>query len=319
MGAKVDSKTKSGTAAKKKGVAESENAVGGGTAVTAPTFENPLVPNAVLRQMYQKMVQARLLGELAMRLGRKAKAGFAVKPSDGQEACRVSVTLGLGSGDVVLDSQPGGLMAHLLGAELSEVWQGLRAETQSKGQKGSGATKSSSTGLLPFVEEAEERLFAGLGAALLLKKLKRADGVVIFVEHREATAGVWRRALKLAAKQDLPVIFVALPKTKDGKARGKTEVSGIAHRSGVPGISVDASDAVALYRVAQESLGRIRGGGGPALIEGVPFHVQGKAKADGADPVVQMKEYLGQRKIATDEWMAGIAKELRRQLVARAD
>jgi TPP-dependent pyruvate/acetoin dehydrogenase alpha subunit len=314
MGATVDSKSR--TRATKQKAAE--KAAGSGTLVTAPTFENPLVPNAVLRQMYQKMVETRLLAELAVRLGRKAKTGLSANSIQGQEACRVSVTQGLGAGDIVLDSQPGGPMAHLLGAELREVLQGFRAGAGgAKERKTSGSTQSSATGLLPFVKEAEERLFAGLGAALLLKQLKRTDGVVIYVEHREASDGVWRRALKLAAAQDLPVIFVVLPGTKkDGKTKAKAEVSGIAHRCGVPGIAVDASDVVALYRVAQESMGRLRGGGGPVVIEGIPFHVQGRPKSDGADPVAQMQGALLQRQVGTDAWMAGIGKEFRRRLAA---
>src|SRR6266446_2097908 len=87
MGATVDSKSR--TRATKQEVME--KAVGSGTVVAAPTFENPLVPNAVLRQMYQKMVETRLLGELAVRLGRKAKTGLSVHSIHGQEACRVSV------------------------------------------------------------------------------------------------------------------------------------------------------------------------------------------------------------------------------------
>ncbi len=315
MGTTGDSK--SGTKAKKRTVTENEKAVGSGTVVTAPTFENPLVPNAVLRQMYQKMVETRLLGELAVRLGRRAKTGLRVNSIHGQEACRVSVTQGLGAGDMVLDSQPGGPMAHLLGAKLEDVLQGFGAGAGgAKGSKTSGSTQPSATGLLPFVKEAEERLFAGLGAALLLKQLERTDGVVIYVEQREASDGVWRRALKLAAAQDLPVIFVVLPGTKDGKTKAKAEVSGIAHRCGVPGIAVDASDVVALYRVAQESMGRLRGGGGPVVIEGIAFHVQGRPKPDGADPVAQMRRSLLQRQVGTDAWMAGIGKEFRRRLAA---
>jgi TPP-dependent pyruvate/acetoin dehydrogenase alpha subunit len=320
MGATVDSK--SGTKAKKtkakrQKLTENGKAAGSGTVVTAPTFENPLVPNAVLRQMYQKMVETRLLGEFAVQRGRKAKRGLAVESIHGQEACRVSVAQGLGDGDMVLDSHPGGPMAHLLGAQLQEVLQGFGTGARgAKGRKTSASTQSSATGLLPFVEEAEERLFAGLGAALLLKRWKRTDGVVIYVEHREATDGVWRRALKLAAAQDLPVIFVVLPKTKDGKTKGGAEVSGIAQRCGVPGIAVDASDVVALYRVTQESMGRIRGGGGPVLIEGVPYRVQGRPKPAGADPVAQMRGSLLERQVATEGWMAGIGREFRSQLAA---
>ena len=99
---------------------------------------------------------------------------------------------------------------------------------------------------------------------------------MIFVKSREASNGVLRRAFTLAAERELPVIVVALPKVGDGE--GKSGVSKIAQRCGVPGIAVDGADAIALYRVAQESLERVRGGGGPVLIECVPFQVQGERR-----------------------------------------
>ena len=49
-------------------------------------------------------------------------------------------------------------------------------------------------------------------------------------------------------------------------------------------------------------IGRIRGGGGPVLIECVPFQVQGE-RARTADPVAQMNELsAAARKISTAAW-----------------
>ena len=87
-------------------------------------------------------------------------------------------------------------------------------------------------------------------------------------------------------------------------------------RWGVPGIPVDAGDAVALYRVAQESLGRTRGGDGPVLIECVA-HRTGGSGVDGAgDPLVQMKEFLLGRKVCTKAWLESAGARLRRRIAA---
>src|SRR5215467_2861351 len=111
-----------------------------GKARSKATAENLLVPNAVLREMYQKMVELRALEAHGAR-------GSKVRRAVGMEACRVSVAQGLGSDDAVLDSRPGALMDHLLGAKLKEVLKGNRSKR-----------------LLPYVGSAEERLLAGLGA-----------------------------------------------------------------------------------------------------------------------------------------------------------
>jgi TPP-dependent pyruvate/acetoin dehydrogenase alpha subunit len=252
--------------------------------------ENPLVPNAVLRQMYQKMVELRALEAHGAR-GSKARRAV------GLEACRASIAQGLGTDDAVMDSRPGALMDHLLGAKLKDVLKGKRSKR-----------------LLPYIASAEERLIAGLGAALLFKQRGLADGVVIFVEHKEASNAAWRKAFMLAATEDLPVIFVALPDRK-GKPSSALGVSGVAHGCGVPGIHVDASDVIALYRVVQESWLRIRGGGGAVLIEGVPFHLHSK-QTRVADPIEELGKYLVNRGVCTKSWLERTEASFQRRLTA---
>jgi TPP-dependent pyruvate/acetoin dehydrogenase alpha subunit len=280
--------------------------------------ENPLVPNAVLRQMYQKMVEMRLLEAQARRLGQRPKAGKRIRWTPGHEACRVSLAQGLSAGDVVMDSRPGGLMDHLLGGKLADVAGGIKAlGRRDKGSKVAGAVERGSKRLLPFIAPAEERLLAGLGAALLLRQIGRTDGVVMYAEHKEASNDSWRKAFTVAAAQELPVIFVVLPSPNPkSKDQGKAGVSGIAHRCGVPGIHVDAGDVIALYRVVQESWMKIRGGGGPVLIEGVPFHVQGEKRPAAADPIAQLGEYLLSRRVCTQAWLVAKEKTFRGRLAA---
>ena len=122
--------------------------------------------------------------------------------------------------------------------------------------------------------------------------------------------------LVMAAKLELPVIFVVLPavknKMRDGMATLSTRTSGW----GVPGIPVDAGDAVAMYRVAQESMGRTRGGDGPVLIECVEYRTAGKAGGAPVDPLVPMKKFLLERKVCTRVWLKGAGDGLRRRIAA---
>ena len=267
------------------------------TVEAAPAWENPLVPNALLREIYRKMVEVRLLSAFDPRSAGKPNRLPSVW---GQEACRVSVVQGLTADDLVMDSYPGGLMDHLLGAKLPAVVRafGIKARV-----KKTADAKRAAKQLAVYLEDAEERLFAGMGAALLLKRAGGGSVAVIFVKSQEASNGVLRRAFTLAAERELPVVVVAL--TKASESEGKSGVSKIAHRCGVPGIAVDGADAIALYRVARESLERVRGGGGPVLIECVPFHVQGERRVT-ADPVAQLHEYLLQRRVGTAAWMNGV-------------
>jgi TPP-dependent pyruvate/acetoin dehydrogenase alpha subunit len=178
-----------------------------------------------------------------------------------------------------------------------------------------------------------ERIWVALGAAAAVKAAgaqakveAKAAGttagespkdtrvVVVYVLAGEVSAAVWRKALTFAAKRELPVVFVVLP-ARGGKGRAGGVIA-LAQRCRVPGIPVDADDAVAIYRVAQESIGRARIGGGAALMECVPFVLEGVAGkgTTPSDGIAGLERYLLQRGVATRMWMEREAKGFAKQV-----
>jgi len=289
-------------------------------------YENPLVPNAKLRQMYVAMAEARVLDEHVAELQRRVKSVKGAKGRRrldsrldskldsirGQEACRVSTAIDLGPGDLVSDSQAGVVMDLLAGAKVSSL---LKRVAELHSGKKVRRTKTSER-LLPWIDDTGERLRMAMGAALAFKTLGRPNVVVAYVRHGDVGKGVWRKVLELAGKLELPVIFVVLPAMKGERRDGVTNLSAKTARWGVPGIPVDAGDAVALYRVAQESLGRTRGGDGPVLIECVAYSVEGLGGGAPGDPLVQMKEFLLGRRVCTKAWLERAGERLRRRIAA---
>ncbi len=175
----------------------------------------------------------------------------------------------------------------------------LRSGKKARGTRRGGVPAR----LLPWIDDADERLRLAMGAALSFKTLGQANVVVAYVRHGEVGKGVWRKMLGLAGALELPVIFVILPVVKGEKTDGTANLSARTAQWGVPGIPVDAGDAVALYRVAQESLGRTRGGDGPVLIECVAYGADGERGSAPVDPLVQMKQFLLGRKVCTEAWL----------------
>ncbi len=266
--------------------------------------ENPLVTNKKLRQMYLAMIEARILDGHIAKLKRKTKTR--INSTRGQEACRVSTAIELVAGDLVSDSQAGVVMDHILGAESSVVLKRL-SDLISREK----TVETAGTRQLPWIEDVEDRLRLALGAALAFKSHKQTNLVVAYVPRREASGGSWRKLLMLTAQLELPIILVVLPdETVSKKADPIGRISAKARSCGLPGIPVDASDAVALYRVAQESIGRIRSGGGSVVIECVSLPVQGKVP----DPVEQMKSFLLGKKACTSAWMAHAGDSFRERV-----
>jgi TPP-dependent pyruvate/acetoin dehydrogenase alpha subunit len=279
-------------------------------------YENPLVPNAKLRQMYMAMAEARVLDEHVAGLQKRIKGPKGRRRLDsvrGQEACRVSTAIDLVPGDLVSDSQVGVVMDLLTGTKVNSLLKRVAEVHSGKKIKGGNASER----LLPWIDDAGERLRMAMGAALSFKTLRRANVVVAYVRHGEVGKGVWRKVLELAARLELPVIFVVLPAAKGERRDGMASLGVTTARWGVPGIPVDAGDAVALYRVAQESLGRTRGGDGPVLIECVGYRAEGSGAAASGDPLGEMKEFLLGRKVCTKAWLERADAGLRRRIAAR--
>jgi TPP-dependent pyruvate/acetoin dehydrogenase alpha subunit len=267
-------------------------------------FENPLVPNKKLREIFVAMLATRALGEHAVALQRKKKTRPRLDSIRGQEACRVGTAIELGQGDLVSDSQANPGIEMILGRNAGSLLKRLAAlDAYSK-------TFSISEKQLPWIEDIEDRLRMAMGAALSFKTLKRANIVVTYVRSREATGGIWGRTLTLAAKLDLPMIFVVLPE-RDSKSKN---ISRKARAYGVPGIPVDASDAVAIYRVTQESIGRTRSGDGPVVIECIRYRPKSKQDVAPLDPIDQMKEVLVARKVGDKPWMDRVEDAFRKRL-----
>jgi TPP-dependent pyruvate/acetoin dehydrogenase alpha subunit len=72
----------------------------------------------------------------------------------------------------------------------------------------------------------------------------------------------------------------------------------------VPHLPVDAGDALAIYRVMQESVGRARGDSRGVVIECI---------ACGVDPVAMMGGQLVKKGICTERWVAAVEADFRRR------
>ncbi len=278
--------------------------------------ESSLVPNSKMQQMYEGIVSSRMLGDALEKRHRKAK----LPTTRGQEACRVSAVVDLDSEDLVSDL-PGVLITtYLRGAGLQFLLDYVNRQL-TLGKHPAPPNLPSLPGLLPAITDTAERLRLALGTALAFKHLKLTKVVVIFTLPGDLKSSAWKSSLQFAAQETLAILFVLLPdsaaKSVTKPVRG-TSFSTSAHATalGVPGIPVDSSDAVALYRVAQESIGRARAGGGPALMECVACTFEGQKKKLGADPVVAMGRTLLARRIQTEAGLAKVAFALKTKLDA---
>ncbi len=261
----------------------------GGPGVTrarGETPENPLVPHASLRAIYTRMLEARLLEQ---HLGTRAADALR-----GEEACRASAVACLEPGDLVSDASRSPAADLLLGKPLGSLTQQ------------SSATRSTSSPIkrLPVDPDAQEQLHTALGAAHALKLAGAGRLVLHYAAAGALSDAAWKAALAQAGSRELPILFVTLPpRARASARRPEGMLSDRAQGWGVPGVPVEAADAVALFRVLRESASRARAGDGPVLIECITWRPAGAPVRRPTDPLAATKAAVLARGAATERWL----------------
>jgi hypothetical protein len=289
--------------------------------------ENPLIPNDRLRRIYAAILHARLLGDSLPKSQRLQTRGL--------EAAFVSTSVDLAANDLVSDALSTPVLDHLRATSFTAPTHDA-ATPPLNPQSRVALTAWATPSILPPAPTIADRFSTAIGAAASLRaaaaksksyaKAKggtlRQPGVVIaYTQPGELPPSLWQKTLAFVARHELPIIFVTLPslRTKIGntpiKSARLSAVIAIALRNHVPGITVDANDPIALYRVAQESIARARIGGGPTLIECTPFAVHG-SHTPPEDALPNLERYLLQRHVATRAWMDREAKVFTRRLAS---
>ncbi len=151
--------------------------------------------------------------------------------------------------------------------------------------------------------------------------------------------GDFHEALNCAAVYQAPVIFIcqnnqwaiSVPLAR------QTLSATLAQKAlayGMPGIQVDGNDILAVYAATAEAVERARAGGGPTFIECVTYRIMMHTTADDPkkyrseqeveawkikDPLLRYQKYLLQKNIVTEDDMAALEEEVKKQIQTAID
>ena len=145
--------------------------------------------------------------------------------------------------------------------------------------------------LAPFTTATPLELSPGVATGLAIGLAQNQPGslVIAFTRASRLQEDTFRQTLHAAATHHAPILYVLLP----SPAAASFDWSAKAIREDVPCIPVDAHDAVALYRVAQETTVRARNHGGPSLIDCKQVQL---ARGD-SNPAARMEAHLRRKGI----------------------
>jgi len=124
---------------------------------------------------------------------------------------------------------------------------------------------------------------AGVGLSIQMQRQDRV--VLVFFGDGATNEGAFHESLNMAAIWNLPVIYfcennqyaMSMAITRASKIE---KLSDRAAAYGIPGVTVDGNDLLAVYQATHEAVERARSGGGPTLIEALTYRWKGHSKSD---------------------------------------
>jgi TPP-dependent pyruvate/acetoin dehydrogenase alpha subunit len=211
-----------------------------------------LISNQKLLALFSAMLQCRRIAESSLAPRKNGRLKVSGNSILGHEAAAVGVAIDLLPGDTVAHAQ----------------WPDAVLKA-----------------INPFASVTSDLSLASRSAIAMRQNRSLT---IVFSSGKRTWQVHWKKALNLAADQNLPMIFVSFNSHED--FRGSTQSKILPAKSNsyaFPSIDVDGGDVVAVCRVAAEAIAHARKDNGPTHI--------GCMVADSGDPLQNMEKYLNRR------------------------
>lgn len=272
--------------------------------------------------LYRKMVLIRKFEERVKFLFLEGIMPGTIHQYQGQEACAVGVCATLNADDVITSThRPHG---HCIakGLSIKEMMAELFGRTTGccKGKGGSMHMGDLSKGVVPAIAIVGGNIPMTTGIALSFKMKKEPRVAVSFMGDGAVNEGAFLEGVNMGAIWDLPVVYVIENNLYAASTSVKmvVKLKNLSDRAcafGIPGVTVDGNDVLAVYAAAKKSVERARTGRGPTLLELVTYRITGHSRRDTSmyqpveekksaltnEPISRFKKYLLTRNIVTEE------------------
>lgn len=274
------------------------------------------LPQTDLTEIHRLMVLSRAMDRAA------AKAYGGYFPSEGEEAVIVGAFYGLDPSDILAPHYRGPFIVfHMRGVPLADLFTMVlgKATSYSKGRAPSFSGPVE-RGFVPWMgTDLGPSLSLAVGAAFALKYRKMKNVAIHTFGDGTSNRGDFHEALNMAAIWKLPIVFVCQNNHYSismhlSKVMAAKEIADRALGYGMPGVSIDGNDVVAVHEAVQEAVARARAGLGPSLVEAKTYRLGGHWAADPTtyrpreevevwrerDPIPRLEALLRKRNFATD-------------------
>ncbi|MBO9309788.1 MAG: thiamine pyrophosphate-dependent dehydrogenase E1 component subunit alpha [Chloroflexi bacterium] len=240
-----------------------------------------------LKAMLQEMHLIRAFEERAEQLYMQGKVHGTMHLSIGQEATAVGAANAMQEGDYLLNhhrghghclawgSDPNRMMAEFMGKETGYC----------RGRGGSmhiADIESNNLGANGIVAGG---LPIAVGVGLSIKMRRTSQVCLVIFGDGAANEGAFHEALNMASIWRLPIVFLCENNqyAMSMPVQQAFNIENISQRAaayGLPGVTVDGNDVLAVYAAVSEAAARARRGEGATLVEAKTYRYKGHSKSD---------------------------------------
>jgi len=245
------------------------------------------LPNEKLAWMLQRMCEIRYFEEKAEDLYVRGLVHGTMHLSIGMEAGSVGSIASLRPEDLIIHHHRGHGHTIAKGADLTTMMAEFlgRESGYCRGRGGSMHIADISGGNLGATGVVGGGIPTAVGIALALQ-MHRSDQVLLSYFGDGATnEGEFHEALNMASTWKLPVVFIC-DNNQYGMSMHVSKVMNVKNISeraasyGIPGITVDGNDVLAVYEAVLAAVEHARSGQGPSLVDCLTYRWRGHSKSD---------------------------------------
>jgi len=282
-----------------------------------------------LRWIYRKMIEIRRFEEAAIETWRQKLWKGSLHACIGQEAPAAAMCAALRPGDYFVSSHRGHAHYVAKGLEPKRLMAEFfgRATGYCQGRGGSMHVISPEARIFgQGMVGAGAHMAAGIGLAAKMKGT--GDVVACSFGDGAVNTGGWHEGVNFAAVHKLPVVYLCENNriavyTPKSETTPVDDLSARAAGYNMPGVTVDGTDAIALYEELNKAVDRARSGEGPTLVEAKLWRWRGHTVWDPAtyrteeeneewaqhDPIPRLEQHLLSQGILAADETAAIKQE----------
>ncbi len=274
-------------------------------------YEAPIDADRLLG-LYRDLVLARRVDTQALNLSRQGRLG-AYPTALGQEAVEVGAARALAEQDWLFPTYRETMAVVVRGVDPLDV---LRANQAVSSYDHDFAAHRIASLTVPLATQAVH----ATGFAMAARMRSDSLAVLTFLGDGASSEGDAHEAMNFAGVFGAPVVFLVVNNQwaiSTPFAR-QSHAPSLAHRAigyGMPGVSVDGNDVLAVYAAVHRAMERARSGGGPSVVEALTYRMEAHTASDdptryradaeverwrARDPIERFERYLRNEGVLDD-------------------